>query len=216
VTAVAPCADIECRLVTAMRQQLGTEVCGRLDDPQVIEVMLNPDGAIWEDRLGAGMAQIGTMAPVKAECFDSTSGSTLRASVMREHPILESELPIGGAFEAMIPPVVSAPRFTIRLKAVRVFTVDDHVPAGIMTSPQRVAIREAVASRRNILFCGGSASGMLRAAIAAMDTFASTAVPTSGIAHAGDVAQDFRTSACHGNRAAERTTPAHQTGAAAA
>ena len=59
-------------------------------------------------------------------------------------------------------------------------------------------------------------SGMLRAAIAAIDTFASTAVPTSGIAHAGDVARDFRKSACHGIRVAERTTPARRPEAAAA
>jgi type IV secretion system protein TrbB len=199
-----------------MRQQLGTEVCGRLDDPQVIEVMLNPNGAIWEDRLGAGMTQIGMMVPVTAESVISAVASTLRTSVTREHPILESELPIGGArLAAMIPPVVSAPTFTILLKAVRVFTVDSHVSKGIMTYPQRVAIHEAVASRRNILICGDSTSGTLRAAIAAMDTPGSTAVPTSGIAHAGDVSQDFRTSVCLGIRAAERTAPAHQPEAAA-
>jgi P-type conjugative transfer ATPase TrbB len=160
VTALSPRAEIERRLVTAMRQQLGAEVCSRLDDPQVIEVMLNPDGVIWEDRLGAGMIQIGTMAPITAESFISTVASTLRASVTREHPILESELPIRGArFEAMIPPVVSAPTFAIRLKAVRVFSLDDYVSAGIMSAPQRAVISEAVASRRNILICGGTASG---------------------------------------------------------
>jgi type IV secretion system protein VirB11 len=112
VTALLPRAEIERRLVTAMRQQLGTEVCGRLDDPQVIAVMLNPDGAVSDDRLGAGMAQIGAMAPVTAESFVSTVASTLRASVTHEHPVLESELPIRGArFAAMIPPVVSAPTF---------------------------------------------------------------------------------------------------------
>ena len=116
----------------------------------------------------------------------------------------------------MIPPVVSAPTFTNRANAVRVFTVGDHVSAGVMTYPQLVAIREAVASRSNILICGRSASGMFRAAIAATDTFASTAVPTSGIAHAGDVSQDVRTSACHGIRVAERIAPAHQPEAAAA
>ena len=58
-------------------------------------------------------------------------------------------------------------------------------------------------------------SSMLRAAIAAMDTFAATAVSTSGIAHAGDVAQDFGTSVCHDIRAAERTTSAHRPEAAA-
>ena len=59
-------------------------------------------------------------------------------------------------------------------------------------------------------------SSMLRTAIAAMDTPASTAGPTSGIGHAGDVSQDVGTSVCHGIRVAERTTPAHRPEAAAA
>jgi P-type conjugative transfer ATPase TrbB len=160
MTAPSPRAEIERRLIAAIRQQLGTEVCGRLDDPQVIEVMLNPDGTLWEDRLGAGMTQIGTMAPITAESFISTVASTLRASVTRAEPILECELPIRGArFEAMIPPVVSAPIFAIRLKAVRVFPLEDYVSAGMMTARQRAVIQDAVAIRRNILICGGTASG---------------------------------------------------------
>jgi hypothetical protein len=59
-------------------------------------------------------------------------------------------------------------------------------------------------------------SSMLRAAIAAMDAPTSAGVSTSGIAHAGDVAQDFRTSVCRGIRAAERIAPAHQQETAAA
>jgi type IV secretory pathway ATPase VirB11/archaellum biosynthesis ATPase len=162
------------------------------------------------------MTQIDTLAPVTAESFISTVASTLRASATHEHPILDSEQPIRGArFEAMIPPAASAPTFTIRLNTVRVFTVDDHVSAGIMTYPQRSAIRGEVASRCNILICGGSASGMFRAAIAAMDTPASTTVPTPGVAHAGDVSREFRTSVCHGIRAAERTAFAHRPEAAA-
>jgi Flp pilus assembly CpaF family ATPase len=156
------------------------------------------------------------MAPVTTESVNSAVASTLGTSVTREHPILESELPIGSArFVAMIPSVVSAPTFIIRLKAVRVFTVNDHVSAGIMTYPQQAAIREALASRRNILICGGSASGLLRAASTAMNTPASTAVPTSGIGHAGDVSQDFRTCVCRAIRAAVRAPPAHQPEAAA-
>ena len=46
----------------------------------------------------------------------------------------------------MIPPVVSAPTFAIRLKAVRVFSLDDYVSAGIMSAPQRAVISDAVAS----------------------------------------------------------------------
>jgi P-type conjugative transfer ATPase TrbB len=160
MTAISPRAEIERRLIAAMRQQLGLVVCDRLDDPEVIEVMLNHDGALWEDRLGCGMSQIGTMHTTAAESFISTVASTLRASVTRESPILECELPIRGArFEAMLPPVVSAPVFAIRLKAVRVFSLEDYVSGGIMTNRQKVVIEDAVVSCKNILIAGGTGTG---------------------------------------------------------
>jgi hypothetical protein len=49
---------------------------------------------LWEDRLGRGMRQIGTLQATGVEPFVSTVASTLRASVTREAPILECELPI--------------------------------------------------------------------------------------------------------------------------
>lgn len=160
VQAISPRAEIERRLVSAMRQQLGPLVCARLDDPAVIEIMLNNDGSIWEDRLGQGMSPIGTMTAVAAEFFISTVASTLRTSVTRESPILECELPIRGArFEAMIAPVVPSPIFAIRLKAVRVFTLADYVASGIMTERQREVIEAAAPARKNILIAGGTGTG---------------------------------------------------------
>jgi P-type conjugative transfer ATPase TrbB len=160
VQIVSPRAEIERRLVSAMRQQLGPIVCDRLDDPEVIEVMLNSDGMVWEDRLGRGMSCIGTMPAVSAESFISTVASTLGTSVTRENSILECELPIRGArFEAMIPPVVPRPIFAIRLKAVRVFSLADYVAAGIMTERQREVIEAAAPARKNILIAGGTGTG---------------------------------------------------------
>jgi len=157
---LTPRAETERRLVAAMRQQLGTVVCDRLDDPAVIEVMLNPDGTLWEDRLGKGMTPIGNMAPAAAESFISTVASTMRVSMTRDAPVLECELPIRGArFEALLSPVVPAPVFAIRLKAVRLFPLADYVTSGIMTPGQKAAIEDAVSLRRNILIAGGTSSG---------------------------------------------------------
>jgi type IV secretory pathway VirB2 component (pilin) len=70
------------------------------------------------------------------------------------------ELPLNGSrFEAMIPPIVSGPVFTIRRKASQVFTFDDYVRTGIMSPGQRDALEHAVSERRNILICGGTTSG---------------------------------------------------------
>ena len=42
-----------------LRTALGPQIAGWLDDPQVVEVMLNPDGRLWLDRLTTGLAATG-------------------------------------------------------------------------------------------------------------------------------------------------------------
>ena len=151
---------IERRLVAAMKQHLGPTVCDLTDDPNVIEIMLNDDGQLWEDRLGEGMRPIGTMSAVAAESFISLVASSLGTTVTRDNPLLEAELPIRGArFEAAIEPVTSAPIFAIRLKAVKVFPLADYVTAGIMTTQQKAICEDAVATRQNIVVSGGTGAG---------------------------------------------------------
>ena len=79
---------------------------------------------------------------------------------MPARPRVSAELPeTGERFEGLLPPVVAAPAFAIRKPAVAVFTLDDYVAAGIMTSDQAEALRAAVAARKNILVAGGTSTG---------------------------------------------------------
>jgi type IV secretion system protein VirB11 len=147
------------RLAESMRRQLGA-ICELLNESDVVELMLNADGTIWVDRLGQPMETAGTMQPATAESFIATVASTLRSSVTRENPILECELPLDGSrFEALIPPVVSAPVFTIRRKASAVFPLREYEQQRVMTARQRRAIEKAVALRHNILVVGGTGTG---------------------------------------------------------
>jgi type IV secretion system protein TrbB len=47
-----------------MRTALGPAIARLLEEPAVVEVMLNPDGRIWVDRLSAGLADTGLMMSV--------------------------------------------------------------------------------------------------------------------------------------------------------
>ena len=38
-----------------LRTALGPAIAGYLEDPSIVEVMLNPDGRIWIDRLSGGL-----------------------------------------------------------------------------------------------------------------------------------------------------------------
>jgi type IV secretion system protein VirB11 len=151
------------RLAEAMKRQLG-QFCGFLAEPGLVELMLNADGTVWADRLGRGMAPVGRMPSASAESFIGTIASTLRSSVTRENPILECTLPAeapfdGSRFEALIPPVVPAPVFTIRRKASTVFALEEYEHQDIMSPRQRAAIEVAVAQRDNILVVGGTGTG---------------------------------------------------------
>src|SRR5438477_7940990 len=56
--------------------------------------------------------------------------------------------------QAMIPPVVGAPVFTIRKPPTRIFTLDDYVARDIISRGQAALIRDAVRTRANILVGG--------------------------------------------------------------
>jgi P-type conjugative transfer ATPase TrbB len=74
--------------------------------------------------------------------------------------MLEGELPIDGSrFAGQLPPVVSAPTFAIRKKAIAIFTLGQYVDDGIMTAAQRATLTAAVQAHRNILVTGGTGSG---------------------------------------------------------
>ena len=158
-----PREEQERRIGASLKRQLGS-LCALLDEAGVFELMLNADGSMWVDRAGVGMSPVGTMSGGAAETFIGTVASTLRSSVTRENPILECTLPAeapfrGARFEAMLPPVVSGPVFTIRLKASSVFSLADYERQGIMSAGQRAIIEQAVLMRHNVLVTGGTGTG---------------------------------------------------------
>lgn len=148
------------RVLQKLRRELGPVVLHELDDPRTIEIMLNPDGQLWVERLGEPMQVVGAMERAAAEAMLATLASVLDTVITRESPILEGELPIHGArFEGITAPIVPFPCFTIRKKATAIFTLDDYVVRGIMTEEQRDVLIDAIQLRQNILVVGGTGTG---------------------------------------------------------
>jgi type IV secretion system protein VirB11 len=148
------------RQMEALRRQLGNDVLEYLEDPSIVEVMLNPDGYLWVDRLGHGMERRDEMDPVRGQMVMDTVAAMLGTVITAQNPILECELPLDGSrFEGMIPPLVERPVFTIRKRALLIFTLADYVAQGIMTPTQAEALMDAVKHRHNILVAGGTGTG---------------------------------------------------------
>jgi type IV secretion system protein VirB11 len=144
-----------------LRTALGATITHLLEYPAVVEIMLNPDGRLWVDRLSEGLADTGErLSAADGERIVRLVAHHVGAEVHPRSPRVSAELPeTGERFEGLLPPVVAAPAFAIRKPAVAVFTLDDYVAAGIMSADQAVVLREAVASRANILVAGGTSTG---------------------------------------------------------
>ncbi|PWB95186.1 P-type conjugative transfer ATPase TrbB [Methylosinus sporium] len=159
-----------------LRTALGPAVASFLEDPSVVEVMLNPDGRLWIDRLSSGLEDSGCkMSAADGERIVRLVAHHVGAEVHPGSPRVSAELPeTGERFEGLLPPVVAAPAFAIRKPAVAVFTLDDYARAGVMTDGQADALRKAVADRKNILVVGATSTGKTTLANALLAEIAHT------------------------------------------
>jgi type IV secretion system protein VirB11 len=149
-----------------LRTAMGPDIAAALADPLVIEVMVNPDGALRLDRLGQGRCDTGhVLEPAQIERIIRLVASHARTEVHGAAPIVSAELPphgevlAGERFEGILPPVATGPCFSIRKPASRIYTLADYVGDGIMTAEAARALSLAVVDRRNILVAGGTSSG---------------------------------------------------------
>lgn len=151
------------RNMEALSRQAGPELLRALEDPSTCEVMLNPDGKLWWERFGgdgAPMTQIGVIERPRAQSICDKVAGCLGKVITTDSPQLDGEWPLDGSrFSGAIPPIVTAPMFSIRKRASRVLTLDEYVKQGVMTPLQRDLLVQAVAERKNILVVGGTSSG---------------------------------------------------------
>jgi P-type conjugative transfer ATPase TrbB len=148
------------RLEDKLRADLGPLVRDALEDPKTVEIMLNADGRLWQERLGEPMKEIGWMDRPQAEALIWGVASAMGTVIDAEHPLLEGELPLDGSrFAAQMPPASSAPTFTLRKRAVAIFSLQDYVDAGVMTPAVADALKDAIRKGINVLVAGGTGSG---------------------------------------------------------
>lgn len=149
------------RSTKMLRTAMGADIASWLEDPEIIEVMLNPDGRLWVDRLGVGLSDTGKkLSAIDSERIIRLVAHHVAAEVHAASPRISAELPQSGErFEGLLPPVVTAPTFAIRKPAVAVFTLEDYVTAGIMSGADAEVLRCGVSDRLNILVAGGTGTG---------------------------------------------------------
>jgi P-type conjugative transfer ATPase TrbB len=149
------------RLQQKLLREFGNTIAEWMTSSDIFEIMLNPDGRLWVQEKEAGLSYYGDkLSTVQAMNLIGTIATFNNMIVNESHPILECELPfLGHRFEAIIPPVVSAPIFCIRKRASQIYTLDDYIKQDVLTPLQANCLREAVRHRKNVLVVGGPGTG---------------------------------------------------------
>jgi type IV secretion system protein VirB11 len=152
---------VKARQARMLRTAMGPAISAALEEPDVVEVLLNPDGLLWVDRLSEGRSPLGlSLSRTDAERIIRLIASHVGVEVHAGAPVLSAELPeTGERFEGMLPPVAEFPIFAIRKRAAGVIPLEMYVRTGVLTAQQCEVLKSAVHNRLNILIAGGTTSG---------------------------------------------------------
>lgn len=146
-----------------LRQLFGTMIAQALADDQVIEVMLNETGAVYSENTLMGMQLLGTMSPKSALIALKTLASLMGRPLDRQHPVLSGNIPglpgDGARFEGLLPPLVSAPIFSIRKHQSSSWPLEALVQNGTVSKNQADILRQALQHHLNIVVSGATGSG---------------------------------------------------------
>lgn len=152
-------SDLQTRAITRLRRDLA-EYLPILEDPKLIEFMLNPSGDVFIERFGEPIIFHSKMSNARAETIMKTIAGFHNKEITKQSPILECEFPLDGSrFAGCMPPITSTPSFSLRKKASMVFSLNDYISTNVMTEAQADVIRACVGKHKNILVIGGTGSG---------------------------------------------------------
>lgn len=151
------------RLRQTLDQELGPEVRNALEDPDVVEIYINPpDGSLWVSSHSRGTLRCGSVPLQQVHALTATIATYYQKSFTADSPILEANLPfLGARYTALCPPVSPEGLSVAIRKGGRLFTLaaDYEVP-GIIEPARADLLRHAIREgRRNILISGGTGTG---------------------------------------------------------
>ena len=164
------------RRIQMLRTAMGPLIAAALEDPDVVEIMLNPDRTLWVDRLSTGRAPMGVeLSEADGERIIRLVAAHVGAEVHRGQPLLTAELPeTGERFEGILPPAAPGPAFALRKRAFGVIPLSRYIEDGMMTAAQAGLLVRAVRERKNILIAGGTSTGKTTLANALLSEIAAT------------------------------------------
>jgi len=153
--------DEQLRLTSKFEIAMGPKLALLLEDERVCDVMINPDGRIFVERVGESVEATDLTMPASQRASLVKTAAVLAGGMAREGwPILETRVPgKGWRFEGLLPPIVEAPAISIRKPPRIVYPLSSYLDTGRMSAAIYDALLGAVRDKQSILIVGGTGSG---------------------------------------------------------
>lgn len=149
------------RLADSLAFNCGSIIMDAVRDPDVLEIMLNPDGKIWIEKYGKDQECVGELPIAQSKVLLSLVASALDLVVDAQNPVVEGSFPLDGSrFEGTFPPIVGpGASFSMRKKASKIITLQEYLASGAITEEVIPILDAAILGRKNIVVVGGTSSG---------------------------------------------------------
>ena len=149
------------RLADSLAFNCGPIIMDAVRDPDVLEIMLNPDGKIWIEKYGKDQECVGELPIAQSKVLLSLVASALDLVVDAQNPVVEGSFPLDGSrFEGTFPPIVGpGASFSMRKKASKIITMQEYLASGAITEEVIPILDAAILGRKNIVVVGGTSSG---------------------------------------------------------
>lgn len=149
------------RSLNTLKYLMGDDIRRYMEDPEILEIVVNPDGKLWIDVAGKGRVDTNVLIPSNMSEQIIYQVANFAGKICNEqNASLSAEFPGDGSrFQGMLPRIVDAPAFVIRKHALRLYSLEDYVEQNVLTERQREILLEAVRKKKNIIVAGGTSSG---------------------------------------------------------
>ena len=149
-------------ITNTFRTVLGPELCKLHDDNVTVEIMVNPDGLVFAEKLGNEPTRVNNVlvSATNREYLCQLVARANNLSFTREKPLLQTVVPgTGNRFTASRSPISESVMFRIRKRIALRLTLEDYLEKGQLSKLQYNVLRRAVAENYRILIAGPQRTG---------------------------------------------------------
>lgn len=140
---------------------LGAYIVDLMHKEDITEIYVNDDGFIRYQSRDEGKVKTNEfLSPDnRARIINFIAGMDGKI-ITEDIPAISAELKgYHSRFQGNMPPIVSTPQFNIRMRATKIFTLEDYVKNGTLNADYVPYLKQAIKDRKNIIVTGGTGTG---------------------------------------------------------